>query len=131
MAALRGVDVRILLPAKPDHYSPYLSSFAFIDESEPAGVKFYRYEAGFLHQKVMLVDDDFAAVGTANLDNRSFQLNFEITIAIADKEFADQVETMLRVDFDRSCRVTPGQLAHRPFWFRLAVRLARLLAPVQ
>ncbi len=131
IAALRDVDVRILLPAKADHLLVYLSSFSFVAESEPAGVKFFRYQPGFLHQKVVLVDDDFAAVGTANLDNRSFRLNFEITIGVADIEFAAKVERMLAKDFANSQLETGEAFRRRPFWFRFAVRLARLMAPVQ
>jgi cardiolipin synthase len=131
LAALRGVDVRILLPDEADHLLVYWSSFSFIAEAEPVGVKFYRYEPGFLHQKVVLVDDDFAAVGTANLDNRSFRLNFEITIAVADTGFAGEVEKMLSDDFDRSRQVTADEFHRRPIWFRFAVKASRLMAPIQ
>lgn len=131
LAALRGVDVRIMLPAKADHLLVYLSSFSYIETSELGGVKFYRYEPGFLHQKVVLVDDDFAAVGTANFDNRSFRLNFEITICGADKKYAADVEGMLARDFENSRLVTAGELHRRPFWFRLAVKASRLMAPLQ
>ncbi len=131
LAALRGVDVRILLPAKADHLLVYLSSFSFIAETEPAGVKFYRYQPGFMHQKVVLVDDDFAAVGTANFDNRSFRLNFEITIAVADNQFAADVEKMLSADLEQSRLVRADELHHRSFWFRLAVQSSRLLSPIQ
>ena len=80
LAALRGVDVRVMLPERPDHILVYLSGFSYIAEAEPAGVKFYRYQPGFMHQKVILVDDDLAAVGTANFDNRSIRLNFEMML---------------------------------------------------
>ena len=131
LAALRGVDVRVMLPEKPDHVLVYLSAFSFIEETEPAGVKIYRYQPGFLHQKVILVDDEFAAVGTANLDNRSFRLNFEITIALADALFAAEVRTMLDEDF-ANCRLVKSEdLTNRSFWFRLAVSVSRLMAPIQ
>jgi cardiolipin synthase len=109
----------------------YWSSFSFIAEAEPVGVKLYRYEPGFLHQKVVLVDDDFAAVGTANLDNRSFRLNFEITIAVSETGFAGDVEKMLSDDFDRSRQVTADEFHQRPIWFRFAVKASRLMAPIQ
>lgn len=131
LAVLRGVDVRILLPDKADHRLVYWSSFSFISEAEPVGVKFYRYKNGFMHQKVVLVDDDFAAVGTANFDNRSFRLNFEITVAVADIEFAADVEKMLTLDFDRSRQVSAEELREQPFWFRFAVQASRLMAPIQ
>jgi cardiolipin synthase len=84
-----------------------------------------------MHQKVVLVDDDFAAVGTANFDNRSFRLNFEITLAVADKEFASEVETMLTRDFEHSRQVTADESQTGPFWFRFAVAASRLMSPIQ
>jgi len=131
LAGLRGVDVRILIPDKADHLSVYLAAFSYLDESASTGVKFYRYQDGFLHQKVMLIDDGFATVGTANFDNRSFRLNFEITAGIADHDFAAEVEAMLENDFSRSRLMEPGEYDAKPWWFRFGVRLARLTAPVQ
>lgn len=131
LAVLRGVDVRILVPDSIDHLMVYLSSWAFIEESLKSGVRFFRYEDGFLHQKVILVDDEFAAVGTANLDNRSFRLNFEITLAVADREFASQVAQMLETDFAASREMEAGELSCKPFYFRLACQASRLLAPIQ
>ncbi len=130
LAALRGVDVRIMLPERPDHKMVYLAAFSFIEECEPTGVKFYRYEPGFMHHKVILVDDDFASVGTANFDNRSTRLNFEMMVLFADEPFAAQVAKMLEEDFSK-CRLdTAEAFAARGFWFHVAVRIARLMAPV-
>jgi cardiolipin synthase len=131
LAALRGVDVRIMLPERPDHLLVYLSGFSYIAEAEPAGVQFYRYEPGFLHQKVILVDDDLAAVGTANFDNRSIRLNFELMVMFANRDFAAAVCNMLENDLAFCRQVTSDEMASRGFWFRFAVRLARLTAPVQ
>lgn len=131
LAALRGVDVRIMLPEKPDHLLVYLSSFAYLPAMERAGVKIFRYQPGFLHQKALLVDDDLAAIGTANLDNRSFRLNFELLVLLADRGFADQVRDMLERDFTH-CRPARGRdYEKRPAAFRLAVQIARLMSPVQ
>jgi cardiolipin synthase len=131
LASLRGVDVRIMLPEHPDHLLVYLSSFSFLEETEKADVKVYRYQPGFMHHKVILVDDRLAAVGTANLDNRSFRLNFEITVLVDDAGFAGQVAEMLTEDFARCKPARPEDLLQRPFWFKVAVRLARLTAPLQ
>ncbi len=111
LAALRGVDVRIMLPDKPDHLLVYLSSFSYLESGEHVGVKFYRYRSGFLHQKVMLVDDDFSAVGTANLDNRSLRLNFEITILCLGRDFAARTADMLEKDFAQCERIPPATWA--------------------
>lgn len=131
LAGLRGVDVRILIPDKADHLLIYLAAFSYFDDALAAGVQFYKYTDGFMHQKVILVDDVAASVGTANFDNRSFRLNFEITAMVADSTFVEEVEQMLQDDFAASRKVGPNEYSDRPFWFRLAVRLARLTAPIQ
>ena len=131
LAALRGVDVRILLPEKADKQLVWLSSFAYLDDVQSTGIQVYRYRAGFLHQKVWLVDDDCAVIGTSNLDNRSFRLNFEVSVVVCQREFAGWVEDMLVADLAQSRLLLPNQVRDRPWWFRLAVRCAYLLAPIQ
>lgn len=129
-AAVRGVDVRILLPEKPDHLLVWLAAFTYYEESLPFGVRLYRYQRGFLHQKVMLVDDRYAFVGTGNLDNRSFRLNFEMTSVCSDAGFIDEVHHMLELDFSQSRKVHLSDFTERSYLFRLGCRAARLLAPV-
>jgi cardiolipin synthase len=131
LAALRGVDVRILIPDKADHLLVYLAAFSYFEEAAGTGIKFFRYTDGFLHQKVVLVDDEISAVGTANFDNRSFRLNFEIMAVVADPTFAAEIEQMLLDDFEKSVEMQPGDYENKSFWFKLGVRLARLTAPVQ
>ena len=130
LAALRGVDVRILLPARPDHYLVYLASFSFLDAADRAGIQVYRYQSGFTHQKVVLIDDTVAAVGTANLDNRSLRLNFEVMAVVADSGFAQQVARMLEMDLQHSRRTSAADLRARSPAFRWAVRAARLFDPI-
>jgi cardiolipin synthase len=130
-AAIRGVDVRILLPERADHLLVWLSAFSYYQQSIPYGVKLYRYHKGFLHQKVMLIDERLAAVGTANLDNRSFRLNFEITGFSTDKKFVSEVEAMLVTDFSHSTESKVEDFTGKSFLFRAACRGARLLAPIQ
>jgi cardiolipin synthase A/B len=84
-----------------------------------------------MHQKVTLIDDDWCTVGTANFDNRSFRLNFEMTMAVIDPSLARQVQAMLEGDFAQSSRMRAAELQARSFAFRFAVRAARLSAPVQ
>ncbi len=129
-AAIRGVDVRILIPEKPDHRLVWLAAFTYFEETIPVGVKIHRYTRGFLHQKVMLVDERLACVGTANLDNRSFRLNFEISALSPDPGFVDEVAHMLEIDFAHSREVRVEDFTARSFPFRLACRAARLTAPV-
>ncbi|EPC04363.1 cardiolipin synthetase [Litchfieldella anticariensis FP35 = DSM 16096] len=131
LAAMRGVDVRVMIPERPDHLLVFLSTFAFLPDMLRAGVKIYRYQPGFLHQKVMLIDDHSAAVGTVNLDNRSFRLNFEITAFVSDKRFAAEVRLMLEKDFAACRRISYDELRQRPLWKKLVSRAAYLLSPVQ
>ena len=131
LAALRGVDVRILTPRKPDNEMVRLSGFSYLPETEPCGIKWFRHQPGFMHQKVVLVDDDYCSIGTANFDNRSFRLNFEITMAFYDRAFAQQVAAMLEKDFANSKPAAASELTEAGFFFRLKVRIARLMAPVQ
>ena len=130
LAGLRGVDVRILIPDKADHLGVYLAAFSYLDDAGSTGARFYRYQDGFLHEKAMLIDHNVATIGTANFDNRSFRLNFEITAVVADEGFAAEVERMFEADFARSRLMDAGELGLKPWWFRFGVRLARLTAPV-
>ena len=130
LAVLKGVDVRILIPERPDHRTVYLASLSYYEDTLPHGIKLYRYTAGFMHQKVFLVDSTCAAVGTANLDNRSFRLNFELTLLNYDMSFIKKIEDMLKDDFSRSRSVELKDYTHRSFFFKLVVRSARLFGPI-
>jgi cardiolipin synthase len=122
--------VRILIPEKADSRWVTLAAYSYFDEVKVAGARFFRYQGGFLHGKFMLIDRSIATVGTANFDNRSFRLNFEITAVVSDEAFADEVRRLFEHDFQNSRLMVPGELDAKPFWFRLAVRVARLLSPV-
>jgi cardiolipin synthase A/B len=129
VAALRGVDVRIILPDRPDHWVVYLCSFSYYSELHSAGIKLYRYQPGFTHQKVILVDQSIAGVGTVNLDNRSFFLNFEVTALVADPQFAQAVEDMLIKDLRQSRYIGKNE-QKRSLGFKLVVKISRLFSPV-
>jgi len=131
LAGLRGLDVRILIPDNPDHLLVYLAAYSYFDEAGRTGVRFYRYTKGFLHEKAMLIDDGVATIGTANFDNRSFRLNFEITVAVSDPAFIGQVEKMFVDDFSDARLMEEGEYDQKPWWFRFGVRLARLTSPIQ
>ncbi len=130
LAAMRGVDVRILLPERSDHRLIWLARFAYVEACERAGIKLLIYTKGFLHEKVMLIDDRLAAVGTANLDNRSLRLNFELTILFDDAEFARLTAEMLERDFEGAVPLTYADVVARGWIFGLGVRVANLFAPV-
>jgi len=130
-AALRGVDVRILLPQMADHLLPWLSSFTYYSNMRDAGVKIYRYQPGFMHQKVLLADDDLAIIGSINLDYRSFMLNFELAAAVNDTAFAASVERMLEADFACSKAEDMDRFDRANLLFKLKVKLAALMSPEQ
>ena len=130
LAALRGVVVRVIIPDEPDGPVVGMANWAYTRTLLPTGVKIYRYQGGFMHQKVLLMDDELAGVGTANFDIRSFRLNFEITLLVHDATFAAEVAGMLQTDLQRSRQVTPEEIRSKPYWFTLAMDVARLLAPV-
>lgn len=131
LAALRGVDVRIMLPEKSDHISIHLSSYSYINELSHSNIKFFRYKEGFLHQKVLLADDEISIIGTANFDNRSFRINFEITSIIIDKNFAQKTKDMLINDFSKCRQIAAQDYYNKPLWFKVAVNIARLFSPIE
>ncbi|MEM6658334.1 MAG: cardiolipin synthase [Pseudomonadota bacterium] len=128
-AAIRGVDVRILVPQVIDHRLPWLAGFAYFDEVRNCGARVFRYTDGFMHQKVFVVDDTLAAIGTTNLDNRSFRLNFEAMALFFDPRVAASVERMLLADFENSYEMSRA-LPQQPAYIRFGAPLARLFAPI-
>lgn len=130
LAVLRGVDVRVLIPARPDHRTVFLASTLHAHNALRAGVRVFRYLPGFLHQKVLLVDEDCAAVGSINLDSRSFRLNFEVSALALDTAFAGDVETMLVADFARAMEVTRREYQDAPYLHRVLMHVARLFDPL-
>lgn len=130
LAALRGVDVRVIIPEHKDHLMPFMAAYSYLPEVEATGIKIHRYLDGFLHQKVILIDDDLASVGTVNLDNRSMRLNFELTILVRDRDFAARVETMLNDDLTQCREFHVNEYAARGLLFKAAVKFFRLLAPI-
>jgi cardiolipin synthase len=129
-AALRGVDVRIMIPAVSDNLIVYLAAFSFLDEMREAGIKVLRYLPGFLHEKVVLVDEQIAGVGTVNLDQRSFRLNFEITAFSTEPAFVRKVGEMFERDFENCEATGPDDYSGKPFPHRFAIRASRLFSPI-
>jgi cardiolipin synthase len=130
LATLRGVDVRILIPGKGDSLPVQMAAYYYIDLLKESKVKFCSYEPGFMHQKVMLVDDHTSVIGTHNFDNRSFRLNFEVAALVYDEAFNGEVEAMFEEDFRHCPPIDPAAFADRPWYWRLGVNLSRLLAPL-
>ncbi len=130
LAALRGVDVRIVIPANPDKRVVWWAAHSYFAAMGDVGVSIYKYQKGFMHQKVILIDDRLATVGTANLDNRSLRINFEITMMFTSRAFIKKVAAMCENDFAACIPVNPDDEKKWPLPFRLATRAARLLSPI-
>ena len=130
LAVLRGVDVRILIPDRADHRVVFEATTSYALEAARNGINVYRYRHGFIHQKVVLIDDNAAAVGSANLDNRSFRLNFEIMLLTLDRTFAEDVAQMLTRDFEHATLLQKDEARAIPKWRQIAMRVARLFAPI-
>lgn len=129
-AAMRGVDVRILLPEKADHWTVWLASHSHADLMVNRGVKVFRYMDGFLHQKITLVDDELCSIGTVNFDNRSFRINFEITLWFTHPRMVENVRAMLEKDFQSAPQTGPDDLENRSYAFRVLAQGASLFSPI-
>lgn len=130
LAALRGVDVRILIPEQSDSRLISMAAYSYLVQATAAGIGIYHYRPGFMHQKVILVDQRYAAVGTANMDNRSMRLNFEITALFRSERTISDVERMLERDLKSCRRLTEKDYETKSVLFRLACRSIRLMAPL-
>jgi len=129
-AALRGVEIKVMIPLRWDLFIMYLAAYSYLPEAAACGIEIHRYQEGHLHQKVMLIDDHTSWVGSSNLDARSMQLNFEGNFVVFDQNFAAQIERMLQHDFDRCQRMGPHDYDKRSFVFKLGVKLARLFETI-
>jgi cardiolipin synthase len=129
-AALRGVDVRILMPRRSDSLVVTAAARSYYDDVLSAGARVYEYQPTMVHAKTVVVDDFFAAVGTANMDNRSFRLNFEVTAVIYGREHADELAEQFRKDCQISKEITKHAREHVPLRWRVAEAGARLLSPL-
>lgn len=130
VAALCGIDVSIMIPNKPDHPFVHDASLSFLEEMVDAGVKAYRYQNGFLHAKTVTIDGKAATVGSANLDVRSFSLNYEANSFIYDEGTVAQLDHLFAQDVKLSTQMTKELFEQRTIVERGKQRLARLVAPI-
>jgi cardiolipin synthase len=130
LAGFRGVDVRLLGQFHPDKMIPQFAARYYWGEMLDAGVKVYQYTKGMMHAKVVLVDGQWASVGTANLDNRSLHLNFEVNCLIYSPEAVAELEAAFLNDLGTAIRLDRAVYAGRPFAGRLLENACRLLSPV-
>ncbi|XEC95237.1 cardiolipin synthase [Paenibacillus tarimensis] len=130
LAATSGVDVRVMLPSKPDHKLVYWASSSYLGELLESGARVYLYENGFLHAKTIVVDGTLASVGTANIDIRSFRLNFEMNAFIYDTATASGLKRIFEEDLRVSAELTWRAYQSRTLTLKLKESLARLLSPI-
>lgn len=129
-AALSGVDVKIILPDKPDHYLVYWATLSYMGELLEAGVRFFNYRNGFIHSKMITVDGEVSSVGTANVDIRSFKVNFEVNAFVYDREIARQLEDLFAEDIRDSVEMTSEIYEQRSMMTKTKEQVARLLSPL-
>jgi cardiolipin synthase len=130
LAGYLGVDVRLLGLFHPDKWVPFFAARYYWNDVLRAGVKVYQYTKGMMHSKVVLVDDDWASVGTANMDNRSLYLNFEVNCLVYSRAAVAELEQAFERDLRVSIQLDPRVYARRPLPGRLLDNACRLMSPV-
>lgn len=129
-AALAGVDVRLILPLRSDSRAVDLAIHSYIDDMMRAGVKIYFYMAGFLHSKLVLIDDELAVFGSSNMDFRSFEHNFEINAFAYDPKLVERLSALVEEDLTRCHLLTPAEWFNRPRLRKFAESVMRLFSPL-
>jgi cardiolipin synthase len=130
IACSSGVEVKIMIPNKHDHMFVYCATLSYIGELLMAGAKVFIYNGGFIHSKTIVVDKEISSVGTANLDVRSFKLNFEVNAFLYDEGIAQTLTTQFYEDIKVSKELTLEQYLERPLWSQIKESISRLLSPI-
>ncbi|ASK64317.1 cardiolipin synthase [Virgibacillus phasianinus] len=130
IACLSGIDVKIMIPNKPDHPFVYWATLSYIGDLLKAGAEVYIYQNGFLHSKTIIVDGKIASVGTANIDVRSFRLNFEGNAFLYDRVVAGKLVDSYMQDISMSTQMTRKLYEKRSFGIRFKESISRLLSPI-
>ena len=129
-AALSGVDVRIVFPKIADHKMVNNASYSYFDDILKSGGKVYLYTKGFIHSKIMTIDDKIASTGSANMDLRSFMLNFEINAFIYDKKIVERMNKDFFEDLNNSEELTLEEFSKRKLGKKVRESIARLFSPI-
>lgn len=130
IAAMSGVDVRLMIPCKPDHPFVYWATYSYVGDLLEAGAKCYTYNNGFLHAKGMTVDGVVSCYGTANMDIRSFKLNFEVNAVIYSAKVTEELDRRFREDLKYCTHITPYIYGQRSWMVRVKEQFSRLLSPL-
>lgn len=129
-AALSKIDVRVLIPRKPDSKMLKWASGSYVAECLKAGIKVYYYEPGMLHSKTIVIDDEFFTTGSTNFDFRSMEYNFECNAFVYDKQINRQMKDVFFDDLKQATRITSSLWRQRPFVQKLKESCVRLMSPV-
>ncbi len=129
-ASLSGVDVRIIVPSFPDHKIVFYGSRSYFDELLEAKIKIYEYQKGFIHSKTLIVDDKFVSIGSANMDIRSFEENFEINSLIYDETFAKKIHHQFELDFLDSKKISIEEISKKNIFVKSSESISRLVSPL-
>ena len=129
-AALAGVDVRLMIPRKPDLPMTKLATGSYIKECMLSGIKVYLYEPTLMHAKVVIVDDEFVTTGSTNFDFRSFEHNFEFNALIYSKEFNQKMKAIFEADMEQCTRLSMGKWKQRPLIQKALESMVRLISPI-
>lgn len=130
IAALSGVKIKIMIPNKPDHLFVYWATLSHVGELLNEGAEIFLYQNGFLHAKTIVVDGKLSSVGTANIDVRSFRLNFEINAFMYDIDFAQKLVEVFEEDIKLSTQMTKSLYQKRSLFIRFKESISRLLSPI-
>lgn len=130
IALLSGVEVNIMIPPFPDHPFVYWGTYHNVGELAMIGANVYIYERGFLHQKVMIIDDEVVSIGSCNMDNRSYALNFEVNAFIFDEKEAIKNRLQFEKDALHSRILSPEVYQSRSKWIKFKEAIANLIAPI-
>ncbi len=129
IAASSGLSVKLLVPGKSDSRLVNAASKANYNDLLQAGVEIYLYEKGFIHAKTLVTDGKLSMIGTANMDYRSFELNFEVNAVIYEKAFAEKMRTVFFDDLKEAGKLDAEEWYKRPIYAKLSERIARLFSP--
>jgi len=130
IACLAGKEVKIMIPNKPDHAFVYWATLSHIGELLKYGAKVYIYDNGFIHAKTIVIDEEISSVGTANIDVRSFRLNFEVTAFLYSAKLSKQLVEAFEHDLTLSYLLTLEEYNKRPSYIRFKESISRLLSPI-
>ncbi len=130
VAALSGVDVRLLVPSRPDKKIVFYASYSYFSELLETGVKIYKYTKGFMHSKIIIVDQELASIGTSNMDMRSFHLNFEVNCFLFQTPSVNDLVNDYLQDIQDSDEIDPIQFHHRKLRMKMIESISRLASPL-